>query len=155
MEINGTPLHPLVVHAAVVFVPLAALGAIAYVLPRWRSLVRWPTLVVTLIALVAVQVSIMTGQSLRDSRKLFLPLVATHQHYANLLRIAMLLLTVVVVVAFVTMGHVTRLVDGRDKESRVPALEKPLMVLLPLLAVVVIVLVVLTGDAGARALWQR
>ena len=29
------------------------------------------------------------------------------------------------------------------------------MVLLPLLAVVVIVLVVLTGDAGARALWQR
>ena len=30
MEINGLPLHPLVVHAAVVFGPLAALAALAY-----------------------------------------------------------------------------------------------------------------------------
>ena len=39
MEINGLPLHPLVVHAAVVFVPLAALAAIALrCVPRWRWL---------------------------------------------------------------------------------------------------------------------
>ena len=30
MEINGLPLHPLAVHAAVVFGPLAALLALAY-----------------------------------------------------------------------------------------------------------------------------
>ena len=42
MEINGLPLHPLVVHAAVVFGPLAALAALAYVgLPRWRDRLRW------------------------------------------------------------------------------------------------------------------
>ena len=48
MEINGLPLHPLVVHAAVVFGPLAALTALAYVVPppggtafdgRWSC---WP-----------------------------------------------------------------------------------------------------------------
>ena len=33
------------------------------------------------------------------------------------------------------------------------ALEKPLMVLVPLAAVAVLVLVVLTGDAGAKAVW--
>ena len=67
----------------------------------------------------------------------------------------MLALTVVVVVAFFSMGHVTRLVGACDREARVPALEKPLLVLLPVLAVVVLVLVFLTGDAGARAVWQR
>jgi cytochrome bd-type quinol oxidase subunit 2 len=30
MEINGLPLHPLVVHAVVVFVPLAAVTGLAY-----------------------------------------------------------------------------------------------------------------------------
>ena len=44
MEIAGLPLHPLVVHAAVVLIPLTALLAVAFaVLPRWRWLVRWPT----------------------------------------------------------------------------------------------------------------
>ena len=43
MEINGVPLHPLVVHAVVVFAPLAALFGIAYaVLPNWRWALRWP-----------------------------------------------------------------------------------------------------------------
>ena len=48
MELNGIPLHPLVVHAVVVLVPLAALAEL--VLPRhhpWRG-----------------------GSALRDSRRL-------------------------------------------------------------------------------------
>ena len=49
MEINGLPLHPLVVHAAVVFGPLAALAALAYVvLPAWRDRLRWPMVVLAL-----------------------------------------------------------------------------------------------------------
>ena len=41
MEINGLPLHVLVVHAAVVFGPLAALSAIGYVaLPSQRDRLR-------------------------------------------------------------------------------------------------------------------
>ena len=45
MEINGLPLHVLIVHAAVVFGPLAALSALAYVgLPSWRDRLRWVTL---------------------------------------------------------------------------------------------------------------
>ena len=46
MEFHGIPLHPLVVHAAVVFTPLAALSALGFALvERWRGYLRWPTLV--------------------------------------------------------------------------------------------------------------
>ena len=59
-----------------------------------------------------------------------------------------------VVVAFVVLPHVTRLSGGRDREGSVAVLEKPLMVLVPLAAIAVLVLVVITGDAGARAVWS-
>ena len=45
MEINGLPLHPLVVHAAVIFGPLAAVAALAFLVPRWRDRLRWPMVV--------------------------------------------------------------------------------------------------------------
>jgi hypothetical protein len=51
------------------------------------------------------------------------------------------------------LPHVTRIAGGRDRQARVAALEKPLMVVVPLAAIAVLVLVVLTGDAGARAVW--
>jgi hypothetical protein len=68
--------------------------------------------------------------------------------------IAMWVFAAVTMVAIWALPHVTRLAGGRDRPGRVAALEKPLVVLLPLVAGVVLVLVVLTGDAGARAVWQ-
>ena len=70
MEINGVPLHPLVVHAVVVFVPLAALGALAMAVPKWRWLARWPTLLVTLGATAATYVATLTGEDLEEDRGL-------------------------------------------------------------------------------------
>ena len=61
MEINGVPLHPLVIHAVVVFVPLAALAAIAMSVPKWRWLARWPALLLTLGATAATFVAKLTG----------------------------------------------------------------------------------------------
>ncbi len=154
MEINGVPLHPLVVHAAVVFVPLAALAAIAFVVPQWRWLARWPALILSLGASASVQLSVMSGEDLEESRNLDTPLIHTHADYADKLRIAVFVLTLVTVVAFWALGHVTRVTGSQDRSARVAALEKPMLVVLPLLAVVVLVLVFLTGDAGARAVWQ-
>jgi hypothetical protein len=56
-------------------------------------------------------------------------------------------------VAFWVMPHVTRIEGGADRGSRVAVLERPVIVVLPVLAVAVLVLVVLTGDAGARSVW--
>jgi hypothetical protein len=41
----------------------------------------------------------------------------------------------------------------KDHKQGVTTLAKPLVLLLPVAAVTVLVLVVLTGDAGARAVW--
>jgi cytochrome c biogenesis protein CcdA len=68
MNIAGLPLHVLVVHAAVVFGPLSALAALAYVaVPRYRDLLRWPTLVLVLVATAAIWLAFFSGESFYDS----------------------------------------------------------------------------------------
>jgi hypothetical protein len=155
MEINGVPLHPLVIHAVVVFVPLAALAAIAMSLPRWRWLARWPALLLTLGATAAAYVATLTGEDLQESRSLESPLIETHEEWGERLMIGMWIFAGLVLVAFWVLPHVTRLAGGRDRVAKMAVLERPLMVLLPVAAVAVLVLVVLTGDAGARAVWQQ
>ena len=66
-EFRGLPLHVLVVHAAVIFVPLAALCAVLFVaLPRWRYLLRWPLVALTVISLVNVLVAVQSGLTFRS-----------------------------------------------------------------------------------------
>src|SRR4051794_28553737 len=92
MEINGLPLHPLVVHAAVVFVPLAALAAILYALvPRWRDQLRWPMVVLVLVATAAIWTAYFTGVNFRGSKDFFnegpiADKIDKHQHLARILR---------------------------------------------------------------------
>jgi hypothetical protein len=155
MEINGTPLHPLVIHAVVVLVPLAALAGFALAVPRYRWLARWPALVLTLMATASTYVARISGHDLEHDRELHSPLVHTHEEWGDRLMLGMLVFAALVVVAFWVLPHVTRLSGGRDRQAKAAALEKPLMVLVPLVAVAVLVLVVLTGDAGARAVWQQ
>ena len=58
--INGIPIHPLVVHAVVVLLPLAALGTIAIALrPAWRR--RYGPLVVAAAALAAILCPVATS----------------------------------------------------------------------------------------------
>jgi uncharacterized membrane protein len=152
VEINGIPMHPLVVHAAVVFVPLAALAVIAFVVPKWRWAARWPALVVVALAAGSVQLAAMTGDSLKEKVGRS-ALIETHEMWAGRLQTATWVMAALTLVAFWSLPHVTRVSGGRDKPARVAVLERPLVVLLPVAAVAVVVLVVLTGDAGARAVW--
>ncbi len=149
------PLHPLVIHAVVVLVPLAALAALVMTVPRWRWLARWPALLLTLGATSSAYVATLTGEDLKRARGLDTPLVRTHAEWGDRLMIALWVFAAVVAVAFWAWPSVTRLAGGRDRTARVAVLEKPLLVVVPLAAVVVLVLVVLTGDAGARAVWQQ
>lgn len=66
--ILGLPLHPLVVHAAVVLVPLAALLLIAAaVSPRVRRWAGWLTPAVATLALVLVPLATSSGENLEGS----------------------------------------------------------------------------------------
>ena len=143
MEINGLPLHPLVVHAAVVFGPLAALGALAYVLlPGWRDRLRWPMVVVALLGTGAIVAAYFTGISFYNSRPDLhqLPSLATHKSRGRMLFWITLPFGVLAAVTGVWRDGAARLVPN---------------VVLGVAALVVLVQVVLTADAGARSVWGR
>jgi uncharacterized membrane protein len=153
VTINGIPVHPLVVHAAVVLVPLAALFAGAYaVLPRRRWQTRTPAAVLAVVAAGAVQLAAMTGDLLKETLHEDTSLIQAHEHWAGLLQAAAWVLAGLKVIAWWALPHENPLPD-KDHRDGVTVLAKPLVVLLPVTAVSVLVLVVLTGDAGARAVW--
>ena len=155
MEIAGLPLHPLVVHAAVVLTPMAALLVVALAIwPRHRWSTRWPAAVLTGLALVSVWVSRFSGKSLLESRPELEQLVRTHEERGELLSLLMVAFAVLTAVGVFSLGGPSPLVSGRGaRSSRVAALDKVLPAVLVLAAVVVLVWVVLTGDAGSRAVW--
>jgi hypothetical protein len=143
MEINGLPLHPLVVHAAVVMGPLAAIAALLHVaVPRWRVRLRWPMVVLALAATAAIVVAYFSGGSFLDSKPELesSPLVETHEQRGEQLLWVTLAFGVVALVA----GWLS---------TRTGALRIVLDVLLGVAALVLLVLVVRTGESGARAVW--
>jgi uncharacterized membrane protein len=103
-EIHGLPVHPLAVHGAVVLVPLAALMGVLFAIPRTRAWSRWPLLLVSLGAVVAVFVARESGFKLKDhlnAKGHLADLVSTHQSRAKVLFILVILFAIVAVVAFV------------------------------------------------------
>ena len=155
MEIAGLPLHPLVVHAAVVFTPLAALAVIAFaVLPKHRWLTRWPAALAALVAFGSVWAARLSGQSMLDANPDLAQLVATHQDRGVLLSWAIIVFLLVTLVGVWSLGGPSALATGRGAmESKVASLDKVLPALLVLASLGVLIGVVLTGDAGSRAVW--
>jgi len=155
MTVFGLPAHVLVIHAAVVFTPLAVLCAWAYVgSSRWRSLTRWPTAILALTAGVSVWAARITGNSLLHSRPQLGPLVATHRHRGNQLSLIVIAFVVVTLAAVFMLGGPSMLASGkgaRAEASRPVSLV--LAVLVVALGLAVMIWVILTGDAGARAIW--
>ena len=147
-SIAGLPLHPLVVHATVVFTPLAALAALAYVfLGRYRDLLRWPTLVLAVVSVLSVWAAYFTGVDFFASDRFAnfsgeaLHNIETHQGYANTLRWIASAFGVVTIAA--TYFY----------HDRTGTIRTVLGALIAISAVATLVWVALTGDAGARAVW--
>jgi uncharacterized membrane protein len=160
MEVGGLPLHPLIVHAAVGIVPLAAMFAVVTAaFPGWRWFGRWGTLVASLGAVLVVVVTRASGQSLLEDRYGGQPEVPaqlqTHQDRANLLLYAVIVLAVVAVAAFLLLPARSALVSGKLEHAGSTAgwVRVGVPALLIVAGVAALVLVVLTGDAGARSVW--
>ena len=145
MEINGLPLHPLVVHAAVVFGPLAALTALAYVvLPAWRDRLRWPMVVLALMGTGAITAAYFTGMNFFNSRPPELQKLEILQtHRTRAIRLF-----------WVTLGFGVLAVLAAWLHTRTGAVRVVLNVLLGLAALAVLALAVLAGDSGSRAVWE-
>lgn len=148
-ELNGLPVHALVVHAAVVLAPLAALTAIAYAVPKWRSFLRRPIVAVTALAVATVFVAKESGEVLEVAIADQLDgtaageIVERHADLADRLWIALVVLLALSVVAVFMNRQTARGVLGHL-----------LAAVLAVVAVAVIVFTLQTGEAGTKARWN-
>jgi hypothetical protein len=88
--INGMPAHVLLVHAAVVFVPLLALGAIVFaVWPAVRHRIDWAVALLAVVAPVSALFSMISGNAFYEMReadgtpKEFLDQIGEHASYGR------------------------------------------------------------------------
>jgi uncharacterized membrane protein len=145
MEINGLPLHPLVVHAAVVFTPLACLAALLYLVPSLRDRLRWPLVVLAVLSVGLIWIAYLAGQDLREERFAsaqgeFAEQLDEHEDLADVLRW--------VVSGFGLVAVVVAWLHSRQGVVRVL-----LMLLLTAGAIATLIYVFLTGEAGSRAVY--
>lgn len=145
--LGGIPLHPLVVHAVVVLLPLAALSVIAIALvPKWRT--RFGILVVAAATVVLAFVPIATssGEQLEET----VPASSQLEDHVGLGE-GVIFWAVPLVVLSVALWWFGRLAQAG---SPVP---RWLNVLVTVAAVIVslgsLVLIVLVGHSGAKAVW--
>ena len=152
MELNGVPLHPLIVHAVVVLGPLAALTGLAYAfVPQWRWLLRWPLVVLAVVTAASAFLATQSGEALLESRPELAPIVEEHEERGEFLRNVALGYALVSLVAAWALGGASALASGRG--ARETRLGIPVMVLLVVGAIGLSVCLFLAGDSGARAVW--
>ena len=157
MEINGLPLHPLVVHAAVVFLPLAALLSLMYAaVPRWRWAFRWPMVGMTAAALGSVMTAYFSGRNFLDQRPELKQssAVKLHQERADVLFWITIVFAVLVALSAWGLGGPSGLISGRFGRGRHnPLVEWSLVAMLSIMSISALAMVIQTGDAGAKAVW--
>jgi hypothetical protein len=154
MELNGLPLHPLVVHAVVVLGPLTALCGLAYAaVPRWRWLLRWPLVAAAVGLAVAAYVAVLSGHAMEDANPALHHLVEQHHEYGERLRNWSIAFVACAALAAWTVGGPSPLVSGRGARLSRGVVGWVALGLLVVGSIGLLVLVFLTGESGARAVW--
>jgi hypothetical protein len=154
-NLGNLPLHPLVVHAAVIGIPLAALLAFLFAFPKTREWARWPLAItvvgVTAVTFVARQsglafeaaLGIRPGNPVGD-------LILRHSLLANQLFYIMIGFSVIALLNVFIVSK--RAADGAAKQSAILRIGLP--ILLVAAAIAALAWVVRVGDLGARAVWN-
>ena len=151
-QISGLPVHVLVIHAAVVFVPLLALGAIVYALvPRWRGRIGWAVISLAIISPIVTFVSKESGEKLYDrmiangvSGK-GKEMLDDHMGFGNRTFLFTLALGIVTLVM--------TLLTVRQSSTTPKIVQIILAVIMVVLAVIAGYYVYRTGDSGAHVVW--
>jgi len=162
-EIFGLPTHVLVVHGAVVLAPLAAFTVIVFAaVPKWRYLTRWPAAVLGVVAAGVVWTARLSGQEFFEGNFAALPAdnpirgaIEDHQSYGQDLSWVIIAFLVVTLLGVWLLGGPSGFASGAGERPRAaPWVEVVLPLAMVAVSIVVLVYVFLTGDAGARAVWD-
>ena len=147
VDVAGIPIHPLVVHAVVVLVPLAALGVIAIAfVPAWRQRFGGLVALVTIVGVAIVPVAKESGEKLQAA-VVGTPAIAHHRSLGS----ATAYFAIPLLVVAVALWWVGR----RDKQRK--PYGKGLTTALGVVSVVVALAaafwIVRVGHSGAEAAW--
>lgn len=142
-SVAGLPVHPLVVHAAVVLLPLSAAALIALVfVPRWRKAFGWLTMAGLAVGTVAAYVAKESGEAL--AAEIGLP--ADHARWGDLLPVVAAMLFVAASAWFWLQRRASE-TSTRSVSVLVTGIASVI------LATASIVLTVVVGHSGAQAVW--
>ncbi|BCJ58720.1 DUF2231 domain-containing protein [Micromonospora endophytica] len=153
-KVLGLPVHVLVVHAVVVFVPLLVLLAVAYIaLPRFRSRLDWAVAALAVIAPITAWVGTESGEALQERQIArgfageILAQIEEHASYGDVLSLITLGLALAVILLLVANS-------GHRRVPTVPRWVPPLLsVAVVVLGVLALVYVWFTGHSGAEIVW--
>lgn len=169
-NLGDLPLHPLLIHAAVIGIPLAGALAVLFAVPRTRSWARWPLALTVVGAAGATFAAKLSGQALQEALSIAPDsaagrLIEQHAELADQL--------VWIVIAVMVLGVSTallvpgaRIADGSGPRAAAPAqlpglssqarraVSLGLTVLLLIAVTLAVVWVVRVGDLGSRAVWN-
>lgn len=150
-QVFGLPAHALIVHAAVIFVPLLAALSIAYAaLPRFRHKLDWALVATAVVALGAAFTAKESGEALEQRMFQGRPsgAIEVHSGLADVLVPVTALLTVVSLV-MVWLTRSRRAPHGAGSRAGVLVVSAAAVVL----AAVAGYYAVRTGHTGATAVW--
>ncbi|MEV7631414.1 hypothetical protein AB0N64_03285 [Microbacterium sp. NPDC089318] len=149
-RIAGLPLHPLLVHAVVVLTPLTALAvALAALWPAARRRLGYAPPIAALVVAGLVPLTVAAGEELADAVGRT-PAISRHEALGEML----IPWTIALLIAAIAVTTRDRMLPRLRRAD----IRRVIAVVVPAVAVVAavgtIIVTVLTGDAGARAVWE-
>lgn len=148
MEILGLPLHPLVVHAVVVLVPLAALGGI--VISAWsaaRKRYGWLTVAFAAAAAGSTFVAQEAGEAFAATFARHTEAMDAHFELGG----GLLLWVIIMFAGTVSVMIAQRLIDRSEPRGRIALIVGGAITVVT--AVISLVQVARIGHSGATAVW--
>lgn len=152
LQLSGLPLHPLLVHAVVVLLPLTALALLlAQFWPAARRRLGVVTPLAALVVLVLVPITVAAGEELAEVVGP-IPAVETHRGYGEMLLPWAIALFAVALLQWAWFRWGAPRASRERRGARV-AVYWILAAAGLVVAVGSVVMIVLIGDSGARAVW--
>ena len=155
-EIFGLPAHPLIVHAAVVFIPLGAITMLLAIWPKWRRPMLTATAALSVLGAIFILLAANSGGALEERAEANYDhsLVEEHSEAGDKAQAPAVLFAGVAVLALAA-DHLR----GKDKKFKGKSM--PTWAPTALLAATVITggvsagLVVNAGHTGAKSVWNK
>ena len=139
----GLPVHPLVVHSAVVLVPLVAIAGIAMsYIPSFSRRYGKAVLILAIIAQLALFASKLSGESFEERLGKEVERHAELGEFAPFTFIPLLILL-----------YLRWRLDREGATTGSPAIRRLISILLVISALVALIYIFLTGHSGADSVW--